>query len=133
MSDELEFLGEYGVVQRNFDRLGPAVRSLQSTAVQGAEESVRMIRGVVSSVGAVVAGTGFSSARNAAGDYTVTFTAAFGARPSFVAMALTAPAVAREHASTATNGTSYRVSIANSATGAALDSAFNFIAIGPAG
>jgi len=48
-------------------------------------ETLKIIRGVVDSAGAVTEGSGFTAVRNSTGDFTITFSTAFSDVPSFQA------------------------------------------------
>lgn len=105
-------------------RVGPLIAQLQ-----GALGGNRIIRGTVSSAGAVVAGAGFTAARTGTGLYTVTFDTPFSAVPSVpvgagatvAAYAVRASAVS----TTAVSVVSYLVT-----TGVLTDAEWHFIAAG---
>jgi hypothetical protein len=46
-------------------------------------ETLKMIRGIVDSAGAVIEGSGFTAVRNSTGNFTITFSTAFSDIPSF--------------------------------------------------
>jgi hypothetical protein len=51
-------------------------------------ETLKMIRGIVDSAGAVIEGSGFTSVRNSTGNFTITFSTAFSDIPSFFVTSL---------------------------------------------
>src|SRR4051812_35704704 len=81
--------------------------------------ATRTVAGVVSSAGAVLAGTDYTPARNATGDYTITFTAAFSGTPAMTVTGAGAGIVARIYAESAT-AVSFFTFV--SSTGASADS-----------
>jgi hypothetical protein len=103
------------LAQQNFEQL-EGVDALGFRIVRG---------GITGTTGAVAFGTGFTCVRNAVGDYTITFSTAFPATP-----AVAGTATAWVMATTTLSATSWRVTVFNSTTGAALDRDFTFIAIG---
>lgn len=89
-----------------------------------------IVRGTVSSAGAVVRGAGFTAAKNATGNYTITFTTTFAAVPIVVAMGASST-VAFAISNTALTATADILTY--DAAGAATDLTFHFIAIGERG
>jgi hypothetical protein len=83
----------------------------------------RFTRGTVSSAGAVTAGTGFTSAKDATGKYTVTFTSAFSATPTVTATSHAGAAVQIQAVSTTAVTLWFYVG------GDFTDSAFSFVAM----
>jgi len=103
----------------------------QDFAISG-EEKMRILRGKVSSSGAVLAGTGFSASRVSAGTYLIDFT------PDFAAGSVPALTVSAEWTSGAayvamTNGVLSTATGVRIATGGGTltDQSFYFIAVGP--
>ncbi len=93
-----------------------------------ATENLRMIRGTITLVGSISAGAGYTVARTGTGAYTVTFDQAFATVPTVTINAFnTAPLFA--HVNTTTN-TGFTFSIRSTA-GTSVDSAANFIVLGP--
>jgi len=95
-------------------------------------ENLRIIRGKVSSTGAVLFGSGFTASRSATGAYTITFTTAFpaGQFPIVTASAESNGTVARIAMVNTPSHVSAPIKITNgSAT--AVDCDFYFIAVGP--
>lgn len=87
-----------------------------------------MLRGkITGATGAVTYGTGFSCARNSAGNYTITFTAAFTTNPPVV-LFQTTDSTLRLAAVTALSTSAVTVVIETTA-GAATDDDFNFLAV----
>lgn len=98
------------------------------------ERSIRIVRGVVSSVGVIVAGEGYSVTYNGTGDYTLTFDPEFSARPAVVVTPIQIGGQLRmavEHNASLATGGSYRLLTGSNATTAA-DAPFHFTAEGPA-
>lgn len=95
----------------------------------GGVEALSMLRGSINSSGALLEGSGFTSTRNAVGDYTITFNTAFADLPVITA---TATNIGSPETVTILSKTvnSCRVRVWNQA-GAAVDSVFDFIVIGP--
>src|SRR5262245_3182878 len=95
--------------------------------VVGNDANQRIIRGVVTgSTCLIQAGTGFTCTRNSAGNYTLMFTPPFSGNPVPVVMPLLTTLVS----GASINGTAFNFSTVNPA-GAATDSVFAFIIIGP--
>jgi len=121
------------------DILGNAATSTSSTTATNAsgtgsiplaryENGLRIIRGVVSSTGSIVSGSGFASSKSSTGNYTITPTNAFAAgyvtivaSPSVDAGFISASAVSASIASVQTYNTAV----------VATDKQFSFILIGP--
>lgn len=96
----------------------------RGTIITG-EERLRIVRGGVSPAGALTDGAGFTSVRTAVGTYTVTFGDGFAVAP------VVAPgAWAGGINITARAAGAFSVFAFNTATGAALDAAWDFLAIG---
>lgn len=116
--------------QENFDKLATEVGTLkQATGLEG----TRIIWGIISSAGAIIAGNGFTATRTAAGDFTATFTNAFSARPSVTAMIGTTSGnyTVKERSTSPADGTAVRFSVFDTTSGAAADAQFHFQVIGP--
>lgn len=113
-------------VQRNFDAV--ATQFPASVSMEG----LRIVRGVVSSAGVASLGSGFSSSRTAAGQYTVTWSPAFSATPAVVVMCGTATGsfVAKQKDASTASASQVLVTTFSSVTGTATDSDFYFIAAG---
>ena len=100
-----------------------------------ASPAPRIVRGKVSSAGAVIQGSGFKVVRNGAGDYTVTFNRPF-AKPPVVVVSLGEftsgrPSIAARGL-TGTPMTPYLFQVLIGVVGVSLaDAAFDFIAIDP--
>lgn len=101
-------------------------------AVSG-DGSLRVVRGGVTSAGAVAIGVGFTAARTGAGLYTITFTRPFTSVPSLVAMCRgTAGALTIKQAAGSTpTASQWFLESFLSTTGVLTDSGFEFIACGP--
>lgn len=100
-------------------------------AVTGSE-TIRVVRGTVSSVAMVVRGAGWSVARTAGqatGDYTITFFTAFSDAPSVSATAFDST-VLQIAVAAANTATTTRIRTFNTA-GALVNTDFDFIAAGP--
>jgi hypothetical protein len=89
-------------------------------------EAVKVIRGGVTSAGAVARGSGFSATRNSVGNFTVTFTAAFAAAPAVVAIA----EATNWNVSLSSVSASNFVLTVIDRNGVSVDTAFGFIAYG---
>jgi hypothetical protein len=90
--------------------------------------ATRIVRGEVTSAGAINLGAGFSVTRTGTGAYSVTFTTAFAAIPVVTAQAmLTAGALVSKVASRTASG--FTVAVFTTTTGANTDGAFSFIAV----
>lgn len=97
--------------------------------LQGALGGNRIIRGNVSSAGAVVRGNGFTSAKTGTGLYTVTYTTAFASTPTVIlGWGDTAGGGGAEIQSESETG--FAVVTYNTAS-AVLNNSFSFIAAGP--
>ena len=92
-------------------------------------EDLRIVRGVVSSAGAIFAGSGFTVTRTGVGAYTVTFDTAFAAFPTISATVQSG--LSRLVTSTSVGNSSAQFRTFVSSTEAAADHQFHFIAIGP--
>ncbi len=92
-------------------------------------ERIKIIRGVISSAGAITAGAGFTAAKAATGKYTITFTTAFSAQPAVTASAIDSGGI-NISALVGSVAASATIDFRN-ATNAYTDTAFHFIAIGP--
>jgi hypothetical protein len=92
-------------------------------------ETLKMIRGIISSAGAVLEGTGYSVVRNSLGNYTVTFSTAFSDTPSFFIEGLTVTTFGITHGivSASTTQVNYVLEI----TGVQADKEHHILAIGP--
>lgn len=102
--------------------------------LQGALGGMRILRGTINSDGSTAWGSGFSSAKNATGDYTVTLDEAFGDEPTVVLSCnQTAGALdAKIKGGVAVTTSGFSVYTLTTTSGALTDSAWDFIAIGPA-
>lgn len=109
----------------------PIVRNYPGLTAEEGEGPLRVVRGRINSTptAAILAGTGFTISRTGTGQVTVTFDEAFAGDPAvFITKGGgTVGAVASNAVGTA----SFQAIIAN-ASGTAVDSTFNFLAIGPA-
>ncbi len=96
------------------------------------EENLRMIRGTVAANGSILAGTGFSVVRNAAGDYTINFATGFASLPAFTATG-ERTASALFVMTDGVTSTSARLVFFSKYDNADInyDCAFHFIALGP--
>jgi hypothetical protein len=110
-------------IQANFDDI---VRRM----LVGPEEELGIVRGIIDGTGAIVAGTGFTVVKNAAGDYTVTFTKDFEGIPAVDLTVDQAAGTIMRHVTRPTAST-FRARNVTTA-GVATDCEFHFIAIGPA-
>lgn len=93
--------------------------------------STQIIRGVISTLGAVVTGEGFTASKGATGSYTIFFTAPFSAAPSLIVQADSTAARAGVVSSVGTAQASVEMWTIE-ATAVKTDTTFHFIAIGPA-
>ncbi|SPE57140.1 Alpha-tubulin suppressor and related RCC1 domain-containing protein-like protein (modular protein) [Verrucomicrobia bacterium] len=94
----------------------------------GGNEDLYIIRGVVASTGAIVAGTGFTVTKGATGFFTVNFTNAFSATPAVVVT----PQSGINRIATCTLVSTTSAGIwTRDTSGTATDNQFDFIAIGP--
>ena len=93
------------------------------------DDVLRIVRGVVSSTGTIVEGTGFSAAQTGTGAYTITLDEDFSDVPAVTVTAQTGGALAGR-TGTVTAG-SFTVGTFTTTTGAAGSVQFHFIAIGP--
>lgn len=93
------------------------------------QESLKIIRGSVNSGGTIFVGSGFSVTKNGTGDYTITFAASsFSGVPSNVVTPSSVSAIVANTAALAQG--SFQVLLKTTA-GAAIDTSFSFISIGP--
>lgn len=83
--------------------------------------------GIVTSAGAITAGTGFSVVHNGTGDYTVTFTAAFSAVPVVVVTGIGTTQPAESVWMVSALAGSVRI-LSFTTAGSPVDDPFNFIA-----
>jgi hypothetical protein len=101
--------------------------------VVGAGESIHIVRGTVSSGGAILDGTGFTVNHAATGDYGITFTTPFATRPTVTASVewefpVSDPArIAMVDNFTSTGG---NIVVMTSSSQSLINARFNFIAIG---
>ena len=111
----------------------PGVANREARRVVGAGENIHIVRGTVSSGGAVLDGTGFTVNHAATGDYGITFTTPFATRPTVTASVewefpVSDPArIAMVDNFTATGG---NIVVMTSSSQSLLNARFNFIAIG---
>jgi hypothetical protein len=91
-------------------------------------ETLKTLRGVIDSAGAVTKGTGFTSVRNSTGNYTITFTTAFSDTPSMAVTAVNATVLVASIVSASTTTCNYIIATGG---GTATDAAAHFHAIGP--
>lgn len=110
-------------------RLGPAGQYFAPSS----GENLRIVRGNVTAGGAIVEGTGFTATRTGTGRYTITFSTAFPTSEppvmTLTGIGSTLSVVIANIYSPTTTTTAF-VRTTNTA-GTDVDSAFNFIAIGP--
>lgn len=99
--------------------------SLGTGTLVSGEQRLRLVRGEVSAAGAVVNGGGFTSVQTGVGAYTVTITSPFLAVP---VLALSTAAGGINITANAVGA--FSVLNFNTATGAALNSGWHFLAIG---
>jgi len=92
-------------------------------------ETLKMIRGIISSAGAVTEGSGFTAVRNSLGNFTVTFSTAFSDIPSFFIEGLTTTTfgITTGIISASTTQVNYIMEI----TGVQADKDHHILAIGP--
>lgn len=93
----------------------------------------RIVRGIVSSAGAIEEGTGFTVSHSGTGDYTITFSPAFSDVPSVVTGPGSDAAISASKifAGTPVTASAARVITFVASTGAVANGQFHFIAIGP--
>lgn len=91
----------------------------------------RIVRGTVTSAGAVGSGSGFTATKNATGDYTVTFTTAFAVAPVVEATAGATSAfyVVKLFGGSAPTVSSFRALCFSPSTFASVDGEFTFTAV----
>lgn len=94
---------------------------------RGPEAKLKTIRGKVNSDGTTAAGSGFSSSRTGLGAYGLSFTVVFSAAP-----AITVTPVSSVVMSGAAAGVETAQVACTNPAGSGVDTAFSFIAIGPA-
>jgi hypothetical protein len=94
----------------------------------GGEENLRIIRGVISSTGTILAGSGFSASRTGTGAYTVTFSNSFTALPAVTATVQSG--LSRLVTCTNVGNSSAQFRTYVSSTEALADLQFHFIAVG---
>lgn len=122
------------VIQRLLDWLRAQIANL-FTRVGTLETNLgglRIVRGSVTAAGAIDAGTGFTIAKTGTGLYTITFSPAFSAVPSVVASAGTTAGALFAKQQNGTTPTSSEFKVVTTTSAAVTDSAFHFIAAGPA-
>jgi len=92
-------------------------------------ETLKFIRGIISSAGAVIEGSGFTAVRNSLGNFTVTFSTAFSDIPSFFIEGLTTTTfgITTGIISASTTQVNYIMEI----TGVQADKDHHILAIGP--
>jgi hypothetical protein len=116
--------------------------SIASRPIQGNFDALlsilggnRIVRGVVAVAAggpaSVLEGTGFTVTWNATGTVTITFNPAFADRPSVIVTPVGGARAAVEATGSPASGSQYQVSVFTTNTGASVDAAFHFIAIGP--
>jgi hypothetical protein len=93
----------------------------------GGQENLRIIRGSVSSTGAILEGTGFTVSHRGTGLYLITFNTAFSDAPSVIGSC----GAARFFSAGSFTVTSADVATQSGSTGSSADAPFQFIAIGP--
>jgi hypothetical protein len=115
----------------NEDELREFVRGIirQSATPQ---RGGRVVSGIFSTTGAIVAGRGFTVVHNGTGDYTVTFDTPFNVRPAIaLGVGTTSGAIVAKMSSATTPTVAlFRVAVFISTSGANADSEINFIAHG---
>lgn len=95
-------------------------------------ENLRIIRGRISSTGAVVVGTGFTAVRNGLADYTITFSSPFTSEPTVTATSYNNNIATDDYPVSIVVTTNSSVRLTPRITGGFRgDTSFNFIAIGP--
>jgi hypothetical protein len=82
-------------------------------------ETLKTIRGIISSAGAILKGTGFTSVRNSAGNFTITFSTAFSDTPSCMTNGVHTLGVASNIISASTAQVNYALR--------QMDGSFNFV------
>ncbi|MES2996372.1 MAG: hypothetical protein V4733_06130 [Verrucomicrobiota bacterium] len=117
-----------GILTPGSVNAGTSVISSAGTA-PGGVELLGMLRGIVSTAGTTTEGSGFTSVRNATGDYTITFTTPFTDTPAVTAIAFDAADPETVTIQTV-SATSCRLRIWDE-TNAAVDSVFHFNVMGP--
>lgn len=113
-------------LESKLENLASLIRQLQ-----GALGGNRIIRGTVSSAGAIVVGSGFTVSRTGVGQYTVTFTTAFADHPT---VTLGAGITVANYAVKLTTRSATAIAVNTITIAAApanVDAEFSFIAIGP--
>lgn len=126
---------DFDAAQRNFEAIEGlfplATALLGDGVVTDAKLATRIVRGDIAAAGTINFGSGFSVVKNGTGDYTVTFTTAFAAAPVVVlTLGPTGGGVAIKHNDAAgPTINNFRVQGFLTATGAASDLRFQFIAI----
>lgn len=93
----------------------------------GGQENLRIIRGSVSSTGAILEGTGFTVSHRGTGLYLITFNTAFSDAPSVIGSC----GAARFFSAGSFTVTSADVATQSGSTGSSADAPFQFIAVGP--
>ena len=96
--------------------------------VPGGEQNLRLIRGVISSTGTILSGSGFTVAHPGTGMYTVTFTSSFNDTPTITATVQSG--LSRLITSTSVGAGSAQFRTFVSSNEAPADLQFHFIAIG---
>jgi hypothetical protein len=94
----------------------------------GGNENLCIIRGVVSSTGTILQGTGFTVSRTGTGAYTISFTSAFSNVPAVTATAQSGLMIVATVTSVTASAAPVRTF---NSSGTATDNQFNFIAVGP--
>lgn len=118
----------WGAILIPKDVVGPAGPAGPAGAA-GLGLGTRVVKGTISTAGAVLAGTGFTCARSATGTYVITFTTAWAAAPMvfFTAEATTGGSVAALDGPTTTT----TIPVKTFASGTRTDYKFHFIAMDP--
>lgn len=115
-------------VESNIQRAFSLIHQLQ-----GALAGNRIVRGTVSSAGAVQQGAGFTVVKNGTGDYTIKFTRPFSGTPTVTATQDQGGTATFMRVKNGTPITSSAVTLqALSIAGALTDCSFGFTATGPA-
>jgi hypothetical protein len=99
----------------------------QYNPVSGSE-SIRIVRGVVHASGSILAGTGFTVTKGAAGFFTINFSPSFSDMPAVTVTPQSGVARIATCTSVSASGSGIWT---RDAAGNAIDNQFNFIAIGP--
>ncbi|MCU0748999.1 MAG: hypothetical protein MUF13_05560 [Akkermansiaceae bacterium] len=94
------------------------------------EESLRIVRGSVNSVGGISKGSGFTVTKGSTGLYTINFSTSFASAPSVTATLTGAPGHIVGNLAGGATTTSYQVFVSNTSNSSA-DIGFDFIAVGP--